>query len=332
MFQNNKELRTSLAFLAGAGICFGGMGFFFSLTAGVLVLTMAVAAIAIHLATERYRYRRLQKLSQDLDKLLVSGIPLPIREYSEGELSILANQMQKLTLRLTESAEAMRKEKVFLADSLADISHQLRTPLTAMNLTTSMLRSPSLTEEKRMELTGELRNLLARTDWLVETLLKLSKLDAGTVKLTRQNVSVGQLIQRAAQPIAIAMELRSQSLEIDCGEEVLLCDPVWTAEALGNILKNCMEHTPENGKISIAVNQNPLFTQIDVEDTGSGFDPKDIPHLFERFYKGSNASQNSYGIGLALARTVITSQDGTIQAMNRETGAKFVIKFYSQVI
>ena len=332
MFQNNKELRTSLAFLAGAGICFGGMGFFFSVTAGVLVLTMAVAAIAIHLATERYRYRRLQKLSQDLDKLLVSGIPLPIREYSEGELSILANQMQKLTLRLTESAEAMRKEKVFLADSLADISHQLRTPLTAMNLTTSMLRSPSLTEEKRMELTGELRNLLARTDWLVETLLKLSKLDAGTVKLTRQNVSVGQLIQRAAQPIAIAMELRSQSLEIDCREEVLLCDPVWTAEALGNILKNCMEHTPENGKISIAVNQNPLFTQIDVEDTGSGFDPKDIPHLFERFYKGSNASQNSYGIGLALARTVITAQDGTIQAMNRDNGARFVIKFYSQVI
>lgn len=332
MFQNNKELRTSLAFLAGAGICFGGMGFFFSVTAGVLVLTMVVAAIAIHLTTERYRYRRLQKLSQDLDKLLVSGIPLPIREYSEGELSILANQMQKLTLRLTESAEAMRKEKVFLADSLADISHQLRTPLTAMNLTTSMLRSPSLTEEKRMELTGELRNLLARTDWLVETLLKLSKLDAGTVKLTRQNVSVGQLIQRAAQPIAIAMELRSQSLEIDCGEEVLLCDPVWTAEALGNILKNCMEHTPENGKISIAVNQNPLFTQIDVEDTGSGFDPKDIPHLFERFYKGSNASQNSYGIGLALARTVITAQDGTIQAMNRDNGARFVIKFYSQVI
>lgn len=332
MFQNNKELRTSLAFLAGAGICFGGMGFFFSVTAGVLVLTMAVAAIAIHLTTERYRYRRLQKLSQDLDKLLVSGIPLPIREYSEGELSILANQMQKLTLRLTESAEAMRKEKVFLADSLADISHQLRTPLTAMNLTTSMLRSPSLTEEKRMELTGELRNLLARTDWLVETLLKLSKLDAGTVKLTRQNVSVGQLIQRAAQPIAIAMELRSQSLEIDCGEEVLLCDPVWTAEALGNILKNCMEHTPENGKISIAVNQNPLFTQIDVEDTGSGFDPKDIPHLFERFYKGSNASQNSYGIGLALARTVITAQDGTIQAMNRDNGARFVMKFYSQVI
>ena len=332
MFQNNKELRTSLAFLAGAGICFGGMGFVFSVPAGVLVLTMVVAAIAIHLTTERYRYRRLQKLSQDLDKLLVSGIPLPIREYSEGELSILANQMQKLTLRLTESAEAMRKEKVFLADSLADISHQLRTPLTAMNLTTSMLRSPSLTEEKRMELTGELRNLLARTDWLVETLLKLSKLDAGTVKLTRQNVSVGQLIQRAAQPIAIAMELRSQSLEIDCGEEVLLCDPVWTAEALGNILKNCMEHTPENGKISIAVNQNPLFTQIDVEDTGSGFDPKDIPHLFERFYKGSNASQNSYGIGLALARTVITAQDGTIQAMNRDNGAKFVIKFYSQVI
>ena len=332
MFQNNRELRLSLLLLGILTLFLGILGAILAPAAGVLILLMGVAAIAIHLMTERYRYRRLQKLSTDLDKLLVSGIPLPIREYNEGELSILANQIQKLTLRLTESAEVMKKEKTFLADSLADISHQLRTPLTSMNLTNSMLRDPSLTEEKRMELTGEMRNLLARTDWLVETLLKLSKLDAGTVKLTRQNVPVRQLIHRASEPLAIAMELRSQSLNISCGDEILPCDPVWTAEALGNILKNCVEHTPQKGSVSIAVTQNPLFTQIEITDTGCGFDPGDIPHLFERFYKGSNASPNSYGIGLALARRVITDQNGTIQAMNRENGARFVIKFYDQVI
>lgn len=332
MFQNNRELRLSLLLMGILTLFLGILGAILAPAAGVLILLMGVAAIAIHLLTERYRYRRLQKLSTDLDKLLVSGIPLPIREYNEGELSILANQIQKLTLRLTESAEVMKKEKTFLADSLADISHQLRTPLTSMNLTNSMLRDPSLTEEKRMELTGEMRNLLARTDWLVETLLKLSKLDAGTVKLTRQNVPVRQLIHRSSEPLAIAMELRSQSLNISCGDEILPCDPVWTAEALGNILKNCVEHTPQKGSVSIAVTQNPLFTQIEITDTGCGFDPGDIPHLFERFYKGSNASPNSYGIGLALARRVITDQNGTIQAMNRENGARFVIKFYDQVI
>ena len=183
-----------------------------------------------------------------------------------------------------------------------------------------------------MELTGELRSLLARTDWLVETLLKISKLDAGTVVLGKEAVSVRELISRAAEPIAIPMDLRNQQLMVNCAGEQFRGDLIWTAEALGNILKNCMEHTPEGGTITVTAKETALFTQIIVEDTGSGFDPKDIPHLFERFYKGSNASQNSYGIGLALARTIVTAQNGSVQAMNGSTGAKFVIKFYKQVI
>lgn len=332
MFHNNKELRISLMLLGIISASFAAIGFCFSAAVGAMLLALGSIAIAIHLVTERYRYRRLQKLSSDLDKLLISGTSLPISEYSEGELSILANHIQKLTLRLTESAEAVKKEKLFLEDSLADISHQLRTPLTAMNLTTSMLREQSLSDEKRLALTGELRKLLTRTDWLVESLLKISKLDAGTVKLHKHTVPVRQLISCAAAPIAIAMELRSQSLNIHCNEEKLSCDLVWTAEALGNILKNCMEHTPDGGRITVTVSETALYTQITVEDTGSGFDTKDIPHLFERFYKGSNASESSYGIGLALARTILTAQNGTIQAMNGTTGAKFVIKFYQQII
>lgn len=332
MFYHNKELRMGLIFLAAVSVSFTLIGFCFSVAAGILVLTFGVFVAAIYFATEYYRYRKLQKLSIDLDTMLVSGTPLPICDYQEGELSILANHIQKLTLRLTESAAVIRREKVYLADSLADISHQLRTPLTSMNLTASMLRSPDLSTEKRSALARELQNLLNRTDWLVETLLKLSKLDAGTVKLMQKPVQVNDLIHRAAEPLAIPMDLRNQQLSVHCQGESFVGDPVWTGEALGNILKNCMEHTPEGGTITVTASETALYTQIEVQDMGFGFDPKDIPHLFQRFYKGSNASENSYGIGLALARTVITAQNGTVQAMNTESGAKFVIKFYKQVI
>ena len=332
MFHKNKELRISLIMLSVSTAILTLISWTISFATGGLTLLLGLLAITVHLTTEYYRYRKLQKLSIDLDNLLISGTPLPIREYSEGELSILANQIQKMTLRLTESAEVIKADKIYLADSLADISHQLRTPLTAMNLTTAMLRDSELSTEKRMELTGELRSLLTRTEWLVETLLKLSKLDAGTVMLAHDSVRIKNLISRAAKPIAIPMDLRNQKLVINCDGEAFTGDLVWTAEAIGNILKNCMEHTPEGGTITITAQETALYTQIEVEDTGAGFDTKDIPHLFERFYKGSNASETSYGIGLALARTVITAQNGTVQAANGSTGAKFVIKFYKQVI
>lgn len=278
------------------------------------------------------RNLRLKKLSEDLDRLLHNGTPLPIREYREGELSILANQLQKMTVRLTETAEQSQKDKEQLADSLANISHQLRTPLTAMNLTSAMLSAPELTETRRLELAAELRSLLNRTEWLVESLLKLSKLDARTVSMGKEMVTVREVIRRASAPLAVPMDLRDQRLLVRCGEEAFTGDLVWTAEALGNLLKNCMEHTPAGGTFSVTAEETTLYTAITVEDTGPGFNEKDIPHLFERFYKGSNASENSYGIGLALARTIVTFQNGTLRAMNGENGARFEIKFYKTII
>ncbi len=332
MFQKNQELRWGLGGFLAVSAIVSVIGLLFSAECGCLVLAACLTMSGIYIGTESYRYRRLQKLCNDLDNILISGKPLPIREYDEGELSILANQIQKMTLRLTESAEAVKADKRYLEDSLADISHQLRTPLTAMNLTLAMLRSPELTDKKRMALTSELRRFLNRIDWLVETLLKISKLDAGTVKLGKDSVSVRELISRSAAPIAIAMELRNQQLVVNCAEEHFTGDLIWSSEALGNILKNCMEHTPEGGTITVTAQETALYTQIEVADTGDGFDPEDIPHLFERFYKGSNAAEDSYGIGLALARTVIAAQNGTVYAMNGSTGAKFVMKFYKQVI
>ncbi len=306
--------------------------YFLSTISCICVLAACIVLNCCYFCFLRKRRTALRELSLQLDRLLHEGKVLPISDYAEGELSVLASQLQKMTLRLVESAEASRADKLALARSLADISHQLRTPLTSMNLTAALLREPDLPQRRRMELVRQLQTLLDRTDWLVETLLKLSKLDAGTVELRQERVSIREVLDRAAAPLLIPMELRGLNLTMHCQQEHFLGDPVWTAEALGNLLKNCMEHTPEGGRICVTAEQTPLFTAVSVEDTGPGFDEADLPRLFERFYKGKNAAESSCGIGLALARTIIAAQNGTIQAMNTDSGAKFVIKFYHQIL
>lgn len=300
------------------------------LWAGLLICCALLTAV--HFCFTFRRYHKLQKLCLNVDELLHNGKVLAIREYEEGELSLLANQIQKMTLRLTEAASAAQSEKNHLADSLTDISHQLRTPLTAMNLTVAMLSKSDLADAQRLKLARELKKQLSRTDWLVDALLKMSKLDAGTVTLARDRVRVDQVLARAAESLAIPMELREQRLAIQCDDAGFTGDEAWTAEAIGNILKNAMEHTPDGGSITVMASETALFTEIAITDTGSGFAAEDIPHLFERFYKGKNASGDSFGIGLALARTIIVAQNGTIQAANTSAGAKFTIKLYKQVV
>ncbi len=280
---------------------------------------------------ERRRRREIQNLTLRLERLLHDGEMLPMEEYREGELSILANQIQKLALKLTESADRLQEEKAYLADSLADISHQLRTPMTAMNLSLSLLADPELPEMQRRQHVAELHGQLRRMDWLVETLLKLSRLDADMVQMEEESFPVSELVRRAAAPIAVSAELRGQRLTVDCGEAALTGDLSWTTEAIGNLLKNASEHTPEGGVISVQAEENPLFTQITVENTGAGFVPEDLPHLFERFYRGKDAQEGSCGIGLALARRIISEQKGTIQAENTRDGARFIVKFYKQI-
>lgn len=308
------------------------LAYFLSTIGCICVFVVCLALNCCYFFFLRKRRERLKELSVQLDRLLHDGVVLSIREYTEGELSVLATQLQKMTLRLVEAADQSQTDKLALAQSLADISHQLRTPLTAMNLTAAMLREPGLSEQRRLALSRELQSLLNRTDWLVESLLKLSKLDAGTVELRREQVGVRELIERAAVPMTIPMELRELRLSVSCADEAFTGDPVWTAEALGNLLKNAMEHTPPGGSITVTAEQTALYTAITVEDTGPGFDPDDLPRLFERFYKGKNAVQTSYGIGLSLSRTIIAAQNGTIQAMNTGTGARFLIKFYHSVL
>jgi signal transduction histidine kinase len=194
----------------------------------------------------------------------------------------------------------------------------------------SLLSKRNLHEERRQEIVRELETLLIRIDWLISALLKMSRLDTGTVKFQRKTLSVAELIEQSIVPIAVPMELREQQIEIQMkGDEAYEGDFAWSVEAIGNILKNCMEHIQRGGKIVVEASENPIYTEIVISDNGPGIDKEDLPHLFERFYKGKNSSDQSFGIGLALARMIITSQNGTIKAGNNSGGgARFTVRFY----
>ena len=331
LFRNPEILRTFLLYLvlsAAAVIA----AFIMAGSFGWLMGAVCAAFIGIWLVQSARRYRRIAELSADIDRILHGEDHVSLNEYAEGELGILQSEVHKMTIRLREQKQSLVDDKIYLADSLADISHQIRTPLTSINLLVSLLSDPGITDERRGELSRELYSLLSRIDWLITTLLKMSKLDAGTVQFNSETVPMAELIRKSTESVAIPMELRGQELNVTA-DGSFIGDIGWTAEAITNIVKNCMEHTPEGGKVSVTATDNPLFAEIIISDNGSGIAGEDLPHIFERFYKGKNSADNSFGIGLALARTIITTQNGTIKAENiLPHGAKFTIRFYKGTV
>ena len=300
-------------------------------SAEALAFATAVCALfdLLALLTARRRYQKISALSDEIGKILHGQESYDLDQFSEGELSILQSELVKMTVCLREQAELLKKDKLYLSNSLADISHQIKTPLTSLHLAVDLLSASDLTEERRQSLIQDIDRSLSRIDWLISSLLKLSQLDAGTVVLRKEPVNVSALVHQATAPLAISMELRGQSLITDIPEETSFAgDWRWSAEALSNVIKNCVEHTPEGGSITVTGRENAIFTEIRISDTGSGFAPEDIPHLFERFYKGRGASAQSVGIGLALSRTIISRQNGSISAKNTPAGAEFCIRFY----
>ena len=329
----NREYRLEWIAYGAVAAVFAVIGFAKGPVCGLLFLLCGGAFMGLHFTFTRRRYRAIAELSRDMERILHGQEALRIDENDEGELSILRSEVQKMTVRLKESADALLADKLYLTRAMEDIFHQLRTPLTAMNLEVSLLGGEELSCQRRLQLTRELKKQLEHTGWLVETLLKMSQLDAGTVTLRSDSVSIRELVEKAAQPLRIPMELRGQELRIDIREETFTGDLAWTAEALSNVLKNCMEHTPEGGTITVAAEETPVYTRIVVQDTGPGFHPEDIPHIFERFYKGKDAGSGSIGIGLAMSRMVIAAENGTIAADNPTGGgARFTIRFYKSVI
>lgn len=304
----------------------------FSMKAAIIVLTTSTLFIIIYFFSTYLRYRKISDLAQSVNKVLHGDNTISFDTYAEGELCVLHSEIYKMTVRLREQQQTLIRDKIYLANSIADISHQIRTPLTSINLLVQLLAAPNITESRRKELVRELYSLLSRIDWLITTLLKISRLDTGTVNLHYENTDIKTLLEKSCAPLMIPLELKEQTLDI-WADGNFVVDIAWTSEAIVNIVKNCMEHTPLGGKIEIYGSENTLFTQIIIKDSGTGILQEDLPHIFERFYKGKNSDDKSFGVGLALARMIITEQNGTIKAENDPNGgAVFKIRFYKGII
>ncbi|URZ02018.1 sensor histidine kinase [Clostridium felsineum] len=327
MFRN-REIRKFAILFSLIALVTITLGFVINILAGILAIASATAFGTVFFVFTKARYKSIAQISDQIDLVLHNADHLYIAELDEGELSILQSEITKMTLRIREQNDALKKEKEHLADSLADIAHQLRTPLTSANLILSLLEN-NPDENDRKALMRETEELFIKMDWLLTSLLKLSRLDAGIVVFKSEQIDVNNLICTASRSLLIPMELHNIHLKIEAPKGMIIKgDSGWLSEAIQNILKNCIESVGEKGKIEIVCRDNPLFTKIHIHDSGTGFKKEELPFLFDRFYRGKNSNASGYGIGLALCKMIITRQGGTVIAKNHpQGGAMFSISF-----
>lgn len=324
-----RDIKWFLVALIALTILFLIMLFFHKVIAVTgIVSTWLVGGLALSLFYKRNL--RVKELSRYVKEITLGKDRFDFRDHAEGELSILKSDLYKVTTMLRHQSERLSDEKRLLADYLSDISHQLKTPLTSIMMMSDLLKGQHLPEAKRFEFHEQMDTQLERIQWLVTSLLKLSKLDADTVVFKKDKIILKALIEKATLPILILMELKEQALVIDIDEHLTFVgDENWMTEALTNILKNCAEHTPKGGQIRVSTYDNPIYTAIVIEDNGKGIDKADLPRIFQRFYKGKNASDESVGIGLAMAYSIIKKQGGDIVVTSEVgKGSTFTIKRY----
>ena len=305
-------------------------GAYLPFTAGISVLLFQLAG----LCTFRVRYRedlqtkkRIRELTEYL-RAVNSGEGAMLRRR-EDDFSHLEDEMYKTVTELQSATEAAVNNHQVLADRIADIAHQLKTPLTSMSLMTELLEEYQTIDTE--EYYSRLSNQIERLKNLVTGLLALAKLDSHGVVFHVERVEVPELLEAVSELLREIMTERGISFvaEESKGECFIYGDRQWTEEAVLNILKNCVEHTPDGGRIVASYSQNPIYTELQIEDGGSGFHAKELPHIFERFYRGEGAAKDNAGIGLALAKAVLEQQNGQICAKNTADGhAGFRIKWY----
>lgn len=312
-------------------------------------VTGLIVTVIFMILTDR-RYRALANMAANLDRVLAGERDIRLRDMSEGELAILSSEIDKVIARLNLTVDELQAEKLALSDALADISHQLKTPLTSIAISTELIRDRLSARGDSEDLVERLRliqTLQARVEDLVAALLKLARIDAGVIKLVCGAVDARELVRKSFEPLAIAFDIADVRFSADVQDGASYeGDLTWSVEALENILKNCMEHTPAGGCVSVRVTEDVLACRIRIEDTGPGIAESDLPHIFERFYRGSrdaNAAPSEVnpagvGIGLALSKSLVTAQGGTLTAENLHdengnvTGAAFNLVFFKTVV
>ncbi|MEF9961208.1 MAG: HAMP domain-containing sensor histidine kinase [Erysipelotrichaceae bacterium] len=280
---------------------------------------------------QKKQNHKILNMDQYLRRILACDYDLDLLGNSEGVLSILSNDIYKVTVMLKENNLILQEDKEKLGNDLADISHQLKTPLTSMSMMCDLLSQETLSDEQRIKFLKNIRSQLQRIEWLVTSLLKMSKLQIGTVHFLKESIQAKDLLHKASESVLLVMDLKNQSFVMDGDEALLHVDINWSSEALLNIIKNCVEHTQDGGVIHAQVMDTAMYTQIKIFDNGSGIDQTDLPHIFERFYRGKNSSSDSVGIGLAMSYEIITSQQGTLWVESKlKQGTTFTIRFFKE--
>lgn len=247
----------------------------------------------------------------------------------EGQIGLLKVELMKMTTILKEKVNLLQNEKIFLNNTISDISHQLKTPMTSLIILNDLMYG-DLDKEKRIEFLDKTSSQLSRMEWLIKSMLKLAKVEAKVIEFKTEKVNIDELIRKSISPMIIPMELKNISISIDGKEDASYTGDIeWSTEATTNIIKNCVEHTPDDGQIEISYEENPIYSEIVIKDNGEGIDKKDLPNIFKRFYKGKNSKSDSVGIGLAMAKSIVESQNGTIYVKSKKgVGSEFHIIFH----
>ena len=298
-----------------------------------IMIPSLVLCIAIFMFYASLNTKKIRDFTLRAEQSLHGKRDLQFDDFKEGDFAVMKTVFQNMALSHARQAEQLEAEKGFLQQSLADITHQIKTPLSSLTLTAEALMAEDVSDAERKRAGRKILDTTVHINDLVATLLKLSRLDADAVVFKTEDFSAASLIDAVCEPLEISMELRDITLVKNVpAETVIRSDMLWLKEAIMNIVKNCMEHTPEGGTVSIDVTDSEVTTQIVISDTGSGIAEEDLPHLFERFYRGKDAGPNSVGIGLAFTNQVVRALGGTVKVRNRpEGGAVFIVRLNNKI-
>lgn len=297
----------------------------------ILVISFSVVFLIIFIIYLLYRDRKIKEISNYIEEINNKNYSLKIKDNGEGELSNLKNELYKITVMLKEDAENSLKEKRNLSDSVSDISHQLKNPLTSIQIMLdNIISDEEMSEEVRKDFIKEINKQIEWINFLVISLLKLARFDAGVIEFKKEKIDVGQMISKVKKNLDITSELKDVKIIINANNSsiTMLGDFNWQVEALTNIVKNCVEYTKAGGNVYISYQDNNFYTEIKIEDEGVGINKKDLKNIFKRFYKGRNSSDSSIGIGLNLAKAIIEKDNGYITCSSKENvGTTFIIKY-----
>lgn len=296
----------------------------------IIIITFDSLIILIFYLYDKNKSKKIKEITKMISKINNRQFDIDINDFNEGELSILKNEISKTTTMLRQVADNSVKDKLNLKDSLGDISHQLKTPLTSITIMIdNILDNPDMNEKTRKKFLINIKREILNINFLVMSLLKLSKFDANVVKFNKESVYLKDIIIESIKNVSMIKELKNITIKVSGNDNIkLLCDFKWQVESITNILKNSIEHTSEYGTVEVNYSENKLYTRILIKDNGKGIDSGDLPHIFDRFYKGENGSDDSFGIGLSLSKTIIEKEGGSIIVKSTPNiGTIFTIKY-----